>query len=648
MKAKNKTVIDLFIEEALRNPAKIAVEFNEKRILYASLNFLSNQVALELTKRSRKGPVGVCLDRSIEMIAVILGILRAGRAYVPVDLGYPEERNLFVLKNSKMAFLISHNKNKRNSFLLNSGFKNIIFYNEILRESKSHSQSINNSDSRGDTYIIYTSGSTGSPKGVQMGHGSLLNLIKWQIEDFYKNNKGKNSRTLQYSPVGFDVSFQEIFTTLCSGGTLILISDQDRRNPEKILQILNEKRITRLFLPFIGLQQIASIYGKNKKLYLEEVVTAGEQLKITPAIKNFFEDIPKCSFYNQYGPTETHVVTSHLLSGSPAKWPKLPAIGKPIPGVKAFILDTNLSPVKKNRAGELYLGGECLARGYANLPKITKEKFIQNPFGKGIIYKTGDIVCKSNNNTLHFLGRQDDQIKIRGMRVELAEIEVILAQIDFVKQCSVVMSKFKNSTRLIAYIIPTNETKLWNCLQDVLKEKGRKKGKLLNPKESSEIHEILKKYLPSHMIPSAFVLMPNLPLTPSGKADRKALPKINYIERPKMASGFQKAEGQLEKKLIEIFKSILSVKNVGTKDNFFDLGADSLLLVTIHKKIKSLLKLNIPLTALFQYSTISSLSEYIEGLGRKGDWQVSDNPKRNSLLKILQKRRSILKAKNNG
>jgi non-ribosomal peptide synthetase component F len=267
-----------------------------------------------------------------------------------------------------------------------------------------------------------------------MPHHPLVNLLTWQLQNF----RISKARTLQFTPISFDVSFQEIFSTLCSGGTLVLVSDSTRRNAEALLHYLSEQAIERLFLPYIALQHLAEVAKTQITLpiYLREVITAGEQLKITDSISHWFSRLEDCTLENQYGPSESHVVTAYTLSGSPKQWSNLPPIGKPIANTKIYLVDTNLrrqdDPLKLvpfGEPGELVIGGIALARGYLNQPELTNNKFIADPFNNEPgtrLYRTGDLVRYLPDGTLEFIERIDNQVKIRGVRIELGEIEVTL------------------------------------------------------------------------------------------------------------------------------------------------------------------------------------------------------------------------------
>jgi len=327
---------------------------------------------------------------------------------------------------------------------------------EVISTQSNHNLP-NSSTPENLAYVIYTSGSTGKPKGVMMRHGALVNLICWQLA---QTTVSPQAKTLQFSPISFDVSFQEIFTTWCGGGILILISEAVRRDPVALLHLLADRKVERLFLPFVALQQLAEVAESFKLLpgSLTEVITAGEQLQVTSAIANFFTKLPNCTLHNQYGPSETHVVTALTLKSLPQEWPALPAIGRPIANTKIYLLDESLQQVPIGVAGELYVGGVCLARGYFNREELTNERFIANPFNPEFsprLYKTGDLARYLPDGNIQFFGRIDAQVKIRGYRIEMGELEVVLNQYPTVKQAAVVAREnISGDKHLVAYVVP--------------------------------------------------------------------------------------------------------------------------------------------------------------------------------------------------
>ncbi|MBE9070657.1 amino acid adenylation domain-containing protein, partial [Leptolyngbya cf. ectocarpi LEGE 11479] len=403
--------------------------------------------------------VGLCLERSLDMVIALLGILKAGGAYVPLDPVYPSERLAYMLANSKASVLLTQTQ-----FLeqLPEGEARVVCI-EAEREiiaTQSDRNLPNCTTPENLAYVIYTSGSTGKPKGVMMEHGALVNLICWQLE---QTTLPQNAKTLQFSPISFDVSFQEIFTTWCGGGTLVLISEKVRQDPVALLHLLANREVERIFLPFVALQQLAEVAKSFKQLpnTLREVITAGEQLQITEAIASFFSQLPNCTLHNQYGPSETHVTTAFTLPGVPQTWPTLPPIGGAVSNTEVYLLDESLQPVPMGAAGELYVGGACLARGYINREELTRERFIPNPLSPELssrLYTTGDLARYLPDGNIQFLGRIDAQVKIRGYRIELGELEVVLSQHPTVKQAAVVAREDSpGGKRLVAYVVPVAE-----------------------------------------------------------------------------------------------------------------------------------------------------------------------------------------------
>ena len=441
--SKEQCIHQLFEEQAERTPNAVAVVpsslgtcFGDEQLTYHELNERANQLASHLIEQGVGADVlvGIYVERSVEMVVGLLGILKAGGVYVPVDPTYPDDRLQFMLEDAKVKVLLLTDKTRANLPNIEASIVNLtrVLTTDV---SKWPTKKPNNSyNPENLAYVLYTSGSTGQPKGVAVPHRTLCNLITWQAQESHAP-----TRTLQFSAMNFDVSVQEIFSTLCVGATLVLITEEMRRDPFALLAYLREQAITRLFLPFIALQQLAEVANGQMPPTLREVITAGEQLQITSAIRAWFEG-SRCTLTNQYGPTESHVVTAYRLADEVSEWPSLPPIGRPIANTQIYILDAYQQPVPIGVAGELYIGGDSLARGYLNRPQLTEEKFIRrsfpsvaNPFDDGKLYKTGDLcryVAAPNGEAplIEFLGRIDHQVKIRGFRVELGEIEALLSQ----------------------------------------------------------------------------------------------------------------------------------------------------------------------------------------------------------------------------
>lgn len=530
--------------------------------------------------------IGVPTTRCIEQIIFVLAVLKAGKAYLPIDFGYPKKRLDSIKTNSNVSFCLTTKIDETNAFEM--GLKPLLV-NEQSQFVDDNEIAQNDQDLA--TYILYTSGSTGEPKGVCMGEKAMVNLINWQNENSVCKS---NSRTLQFAPLSFDVSFQEIMSTLSNGGTLVLINNALRLDMVALLNYIKEQQVNRLFLPFVALQALAEtaisidIFPES----LKEIMTAGEQLKITTQVRTFFNELNDCVLYNQYGPTECHVVTELKLDGKPANWPALPTIGKPISNTSIFIIDKDQQLVPNGSIGELCIAGVCLAKGYLNNEQLTNEKFVnwKSTDGKIIrIYRTGDIAQYLPDGNIEFLGRKDDQVKISGHRIELAEVELAINSLSGIHQTVVIASShLAGQTQLVAYMQPNKEH------MDV-----------------NEIRKEITNLLPEYMIPSYFILIENFPRTSSGKIDKKNLPPPKY-SRPSSAPPYKKAVTKIQKNLTKVFVDLLHVPKIGINDNFFEFGGTSLLAQKVVAVLLKDYKYKLPVTKLYQFPNIAEISDYLE------------------------------------
>ncbi|MEH2395749.1 MAG: amino acid adenylation domain-containing protein [Nostoc sp.] len=627
----------LFAAQVEQTPDAIAIEFAGQHLTYRELNQQANQLAHYLQTLGVKPDVvvGICIERSPQMAIGLLGILKAGGAYLPLDPAYPQERLAFLLNNSQVSVLLA-----QQNLIEKVATPNIrIVYIDSEWEALAQNPTTNpQSEVTPDNlaYVIYTSGSTGKPKGVAMPHRPLVNLIAWQWQN---STVGSSAKTLQYTPISFDVSFQEIFATLTTGGTLVLISEQMRRDPIRLLKFLNQAGIERLFLPFVALQQLAEVAQMETiiPISLSEVITAGEQLRITTAIAHLFSQLTNCSLHNHYGPSETHVITALRLSGSPQDWPILPAIGQPIANTQIHLLDSHLQPVPVGVPGELYVGGVSLARGYFNRPDLTAERFIVSPFDKcERLYKTGDLAKYLADGNIQYLGRIDQQVKIRGYRIEPGEIETVLNQYPAVKETvAIVREDQPGEKHLVAYLClkqqesedNSSATSQTGQLQQYSLPEITTQNKLANNFEDEQtvnlvnllpqLRAFLKQKLPEYMIPAAFVAMEALPITPSGKVDRRALPVPNRV-RPNSQEAFVTPRNYVEQRLAEIATQILGLEQIGIHDNFFDLGGYSLLLARMLLQVQKTFQIELSLQNIFIAPSIAELSKIITAI-KAGD-----------------------------
>ena len=588
---QESTIHQLFEEQVLRTPDAVAVEYDNKQLTYQELNERTNQLAHYLQKLG-VGPevlVGISMERSLEMVIGVLGILKSGGAYVPLDPDYPQERFSFMLEDSSVGVLLT--QERLVASLPESGAQIIcldrdwpLIADNIVENPETEISSDNLA------YVIYTSGSTGKPKGVMMSQRSLVNLLWWQLQS---TSISIRARTLQFASLSFDVSFQEIFSTWCGGGTLVLVTEEVRRDPESLCSFIAENGVERLFLPFVALQQLAEAAGSGQAFpsTLREVITAGEQLQITPHIASMFKQLKDCKLHNQYGPTESHVVTALTLSGPADEWGALPPIGRPISNIEIYIVDGHLQPVPVGVPGELYIGGDGLARGYLNRSELSSEKFIANPFSDdptARLYRTGDVARYLADGNIEFLGRIDHQVKIRGYRIELGEIESVLNEHPGVSESVVVASEDEpGDKRLVAYLV------------------GRESETSI-----SELRDFLKEKLPDYMVPSAFVVLERLPLSPNGKVDRRALPAPKQYHLS--MKEFVAPRSAAEEVVAEIWSEVLRVELIGVRDNFFELGGHSLLATQVVSRVRKALQANLSLRSLFLMPTVEGMVNEVE------------------------------------
>ncbi|MDF5715053.1 MAG: amino acid adenylation domain-containing protein [Rhizonema sp. NSF051] len=628
---KYQCIHQLFEAHVDLNGNAVAVVYEHESLTYHQLNSRANFLAHYLQALG-VGPevlVGICMDRSLEMVVGLLGILKAGGAYVPLDPAYPTERLAFMLEDTQISVLLTQARlveslppHQAQVVCLDTQWEEIAFHSEENPISAVTSDNL--------AYVIYTSGSTGRPKGVAMSHRPLSNLIIWQLES---STLPIGARTLQFAPVSFDVCFQEIFSTWCSGGTLVLITEQVRVDALLLLHFLTDQEINRLFLPFAALQQLASVADAHRTVVptLREIITAGEQLQITRQIANWLTKLQNCTLHNQYGPSESHVVTAFTLTGSPSDWAALPPIGRPISNTQIYLLDSQMQRVPSAVPGELYIGGIALARSYFKRPDLTTERFIPNPFSSSSearLYKTGDLARYLPDGQIEFLGRSDDQVKIRGFRIELGEIEVAIAAYPVVRQAVVVAREVvPGEKRLVAYIVPTSKKSPPDeqSKQAQLQTEQISQQQNLSSQLVPQLRSYLKARLPDYMLPSAFVVLEAFPVTKSGKVDRRALPEPQR-SRPELETVLVRPQSDAEQLIAKVWLELLQLEGVGIHDNFFDLGGNSLLLNQISHKLAEIFGVKLSIVEMFQYPTIYSLAQRLSQTNKKSPVVTTHKP----------------------
>jgi amino acid adenylation domain-containing protein len=594
--AREKCVHELFEEQAALAPDADAVVYGGARLSYRELDEHSNRLARLLRRRGVRcdDVVGVCAERSPEMMVAVLAVLKAGAAYLPLDPEYPQERLAFMLEDSGVRVLLTHER--LDERLPRGGrVEHRIRLDADWHEAASEDGGALTKVALPESlaYVIYTSGSTGTPKAVAMPHRPLVNLVGFQRG---RSRASARPRTLQFASLSFDVSFQETFSTLASGATLVLIGEEARRDSAALLGVLREERVERLFLPFVALHYLAETIGREGEPppSLREVNTAGEQLKITRAVRSMFAALPGCVLDNHYGPSETHLVSAFRLEGDAADWPHLPPVGRPISNTRLYVLDQRLRPVPVGVAGELYVGGECLSRGYLKRPGATALRFVPDAFGNeagGRLYKTGDLVRWLAAGELEFLGRADHQVKIRGFRVEPGEIEAALREHASVGDAVVLARETAGGEkRLAAYVVGAGV--------------GAAPG-------VGELRGYLREKLPEYMVPAAFVVLEEFPLTPSGKVNRLALPAPGEA-RDEEARVYVAPRTPTEELLAGLWSEVLGVERAGADDNFFDLGGHSLLATQLMSRVREAFRIELPLRRLFESPTPAALAACVD------------------------------------
>ncbi|WP_213781832.1 non-ribosomal peptide synthetase, partial [Caballeronia sp. dw_276] len=600
-----QTLHALFEEQVERTPEAMAVVCGEEQVSFAQLNARANRLAHHL-RALGVGPdvlVGLCVGRSVEMVVGLLGICKAGGAYVPLDPTYPVQRLATMVFDAQLAVVLTQTAQDDLLGRIATTLGERRWHTVNLDDHAAMS-SCADDNPRSATlpqhlaYVIYTSGSTGVPKGVGMPHAPLLNLIHWQVG---QTGRDPSQRTLQYSAFGFDASFHEIFATLCIGAELRLIDAQARLQFDKLLRLLGQQRLRRIFVPVLVLQALAEaaadlddIEWAQLGIVLEHIQVAGEALRVTPQIAALFGRLKGCRLHNHYGPTESHVCTAYTLDGDPGTWAGLPPIGTAIANARMLILDARGNPVPEGVAGELYIGGMVLARGYLNRADLTAERFLPDPFGEpgATMYRSGDLARWLSDGNIEYMGRADQQVKIRGFRIEPGEIEVMLAAHERVREAVVIArDDLTGGRRLVGYVVAEGE-----------------------PPAAGDLRGYLQQILPEYMVPSHFVMLDALPLTPNGKLDRRALPT------PDLSHGeavFVEPRTESERTLAAILAEVLGVDRVGAQDDFFDLGGHSLLATQIIARLRAASGTELPLRALFEAPVVADLAKRLDDARRE-------------------------------
>jgi len=574
-------------QQAERTPDAVALTYDDQVLSYRELNARANQLAHHLRSLG-VGPdtmVGICLQRSVEMVVGLLGIVKAGAAYVPLDPDYPRDRLEYMIQDAGVPVLLSQQeliarlpKHSAETIALDSDWPKIAAHARDNPPVDIHPDNL--------AYMIYTSGSTGKPKGAMNTHRGISNRLLWMQEAYRLTDR---DRVLQKTPFSFDVSVWEFFWPLMTGARLVVARPGGHKDGGYLVKTIIEQGITTIhFVPSM-LAVFLREKGVEKCTSLRNVICSGEAL--TYELQELFFSRLPVALHNLYGPTEASVdVTSWAcIPGDPRR---VVPIGRPIANTQIYVLNSRLQPVPTGVSGELHLGGVQLARGYHNRPELTAEKFIPDPFSKesgARLYKTGDLCRFLPDGNVEYLGRIDNQIKIRGFRVELGEIESVLRKHPAVLDTAVVAREDSpGEKRIVAYYV-------------------QRDGGSCQPRE---LRDLLAQSLPDYMIPAAFMKLPALPLSANGKVERRALPKPD--ESSRAASDVRMApRNSLEETIAKIWQNLLGIRNLSVLDNFFEIGGNSLLLVQVHGQLQEMVKREFPLVELFNHPTVLSVAEYL-------------------------------------
>ncbi|HAO02024.1 MAG: amino acid adenylation domain-containing protein [Halomonas sp.] len=588
-------VHQLIERQAAATPAATALVFEDQSLSYAELNTHANRLAHYLIGLGVKPEtrVGIAMERSIEMVVGLLGILKAGGAYVPLDPDYPAERLFYMVEDSGIELLLTQQHLR--DILPVVGSLNVI---ELDQLDVTHYASTNPQVAlHGEhlAYVIYTSGSTGRPKGAVNRHHALTNRLQW-MQDAY--GLATDDSVLQKTPFSFDVSVWEFFWPLMQGARLVMAPPGAHREPVQLVELIRRHNITTLhFVP--SMLQAFLAHGEIETCTsLTRLVCSGEAL---PAeLQNqVLARLTHAALYNLYGPTEAAIDVTHWTCQDDGR--NHVAIGQPIAGIRTYVLDGDLNMAPPGVAGELYLGGVGLARGYLHRSGLTAERFVADPFAQGErLYRTGDLVRWREDGQLEYLGRLDHQVKIRGLRIELGEIEAELLSQSEVREAVVVAQESPGGSRLVAYVVPQADSEL----------------------DTSSLREALGQRLPDYMVPGVVVTLDALPLNANGKVDRKALPA------PDLASStqYEPPQGEVEEALAETWSDVLGMDQVGRHDNFFELGGHSLLAMQMAARVQADMQVELQLSEVFRKPLLRDLAECIATLssGHSLEQSLSD------------------------
>jgi amino acid adenylation domain-containing protein len=584
---RGKCLTDLIEEQAQRTPSAVAVSSEDGHLTYAELNAQANQIARYL-RRLGVGPevaVGMCMERSLDMVQALLGILKAGGVYLPLDPAYPMERLLHIVADARAPVtLVQERLVKELPPDCGKLVKVDADWPEISREDRDNLSTT--VDLANLAYVIYTSGSTGVPKGAMNTQGGILNRLFWMQERF---GLKEEDRVLQKTPICFDISLWEFLWPLMTGAELVMAKPGGHLDAEYVGNLIEEKKITTVHFVPSALRMFLESAGPEKSGTVRRAICSGEVLSLD--LQSAFFSRLKSSLHNLYGPTES-AVDATFWSCEQNHGKHTVPIGKPIANTQIYVLDEWMEPLPPGVPGELYIGGSGLARGYLGEVELTAQRFVANPFSAmpgERLYRTGDLARYLPDGNLEFLGRVDDQVKISGHRVEPREVEDVIQSYPAVQQVAVFVDEQKDLKRLIAYIVP-------------------RAGQAIN---AFDLKRHVRQKLPEPMVPAAIVEIKEFPLTASGKIDRKRLPKAEGI-KPEVTGNDKAPRTEIESFITEIWQEHLKRTNIGIEDNFFDLGGHSMMALSIHARLAARFDERVTVIDLFTYPTVAALAKFLE------------------------------------
>jgi aspartate racemase len=586
-----QSIQELFEEQASSTPEAPALIWDDGELAYRDLNARANQLARYLRDRGVKADtrVAVCMHRSPDLIVAVLAILKAGGAYVPLDPAYPQNRLEFMMTDSGAPLMLTQTAIAAQLPANDSVICIDALGDRLSRQSESNLKCASGADNL--AYVMYTSGSTGNPKGVTVTHRNVVRLVK----NTNYASFSPDEVFLQASTISFDASTFEIWGSLLNGARLVMLP-AGPPSLKELADAIKRHKVTTLWLT-AGLFHLMVDNHLDDLRGLRQLLAGGDVLSV-PHVKRVFQELPNCRLINGYGPTENTTFTCCYPLNDLSKVNGSVPIGFPISNTSVYVLDRHSNPVPVGVPGELYIGGDGLARGYLDRPELTDERFVRNPFSvnEDRLYRTGDLVRYKATGEIEFIGRVDNQVKVRGFRIELGEIEAALMQHRGIREAVVVARKDSGDKHLVGYLVPRH-------------------GDL----RTEEVREFLQTRLPEYMVPSVFVTLAALPLSPMGKIDRRALPEPNEIQR-EIENGFIAPVDELELKLTRLWEQVLRVSPIGTDENFFELGGHSLLAVKLFAEIEKNFGKNLPLATLFQAPTVGQLARVLRDEGWQDGW----------------------------